>query len=98
MAARLGTKKRPAVLRVPNEDRALEVLALAQHHGWQCLVGVEADRDEDVSDLEQLLRDHPVLTGRLNPSRPPKPTEFCPCDSGRKYKKCCGAEVSSTES
>ena len=28
--------------------------------------------------------------GRPAPVKPPRPNEFCPCGSGRKYKKCCG--------
>jgi len=86
---RLGTSKRPAIVRVRTQARAEEILSLCKPHGWQVIVGVEPDLDEDVSDVERLL--HPPepakvasSTGRNDP---------CPCGSGRKSKKCCGSNA-----
>ena len=85
----LGTSKKPAVVRVQTQARAEEMLSICDLHGWKVIVGLEPDQDEDVSDVERLL--HPpepakaaARHGRNDP---------CPCGSGRKYKKCCGANA-----
>jgi len=89
---KLGTSKHPAVVRVHTQARAEAILAMCDRHGWQVIVGVEPDKDEDVSDVERLL--HPPepikaapMAGRNDP---------CPCRSGRKYKKCCGLNAPAT--
>jgi SWIM/SEC-C metal-binding protein len=82
----LGTSKRPAIVRVQTQARAEEVVSTCERYGWQVIVGLEPDRDEDVSDVERLL--HP-----LEPAKAPSiagRNDPCPCGSGRKYKKCCG--------
>ncbi len=90
--AKLGTKKHPAVVRVHTMSQAEEIVSLCTGHGWQVIVGVEPDKPEDVSDFEKLLargQDAPAPA----PRQPPKisPNDYCPCRSGKKYKKCCGA-------
>jgi SWIM/SEC-C metal-binding protein len=92
--AKLGTKKHPAVVRVHTIEQAEEIVALCQSHGWQVIAGVETDVPEDISDVEKLLargEDAAPPAPRL----PPKisPNDYCPCKSGKKYKKCCGAAV-----
>jgi len=91
--AKLGSKKRPAMVRVQTVQKAQEILDLCNEHGWQVIVGVEEDKPEDLSDVERLLdpdikvsnppiiNDSPPKTGRNDP---------CPCGSGLKFKKCCG--------
>ncbi|HUE00465.1 MAG TPA: SEC-C metal-binding domain-containing protein [Bryobacteraceae bacterium] len=90
--AKLGTKKHPAVVRVGSTELAAEIVSLCQDHGWQVIAGVEPDQPEDISDVEKLLRrereaapDHPRLPPKISPN------DYCPCRSGKKYKKCCGA-------
>ena len=84
---KLGTKKRPAVVRVATQERAEEIVAICDANGWQVIVGIEPDEPENISDVERLqnppdpLRAEPT-TGRNDP---------CPCGSGNKFKKCCGA-------
>ncbi|NOZ10378.1 MAG: hypothetical protein GXP09_04985 [Gammaproteobacteria bacterium] len=84
--ARLGTKKNPAIVRVQTEARATEVASAFEEGGWKFILGIEPDKSENITDLEKLL--NPTLpttaqkTGRNDP---------CPCNSGKKYKKCCGA-------
>ena len=84
---KLGTKKRPAVVRVATQERAEEIMAICNAQGWQVVVGLEPDEPENISDIER-LRNPPVplrvepTTGRNDP---------CPCGSGNKFKKCCGA-------
>ena len=84
--ARLGSRKRPAIVRVQTEAHAEELVALCDAHGWQVIVGVEPDAPEDVSDVRKLLPPEPGI------ARPPPAVGRnapCPCGSGRKYKKCC---------
>ena len=88
---KLGTHKRPAVVRVRTVPKAEEIVSLCNKHGWQVIAGVEADMPEDTSDLETLLRAR-GNTASI-PRLPPKisPNDYCPCGSGKKFKKCCGA-------
>jgi SWIM/SEC-C metal-binding protein len=84
--ARLGSRKRPAIVRVQTAAHAAEIVAVCDAHGWQVIVGVEPDVPEDVSDVRKLLAPKqeivrsPPAVGR---------NARCPCGSGRKYKKCC---------
>ena len=83
--AKSGTEKNPVVLRVRSQQRAEEMAALCQKHGWKFIVGLEPDKPEDISDIDRLLNPPTPLvretrTGRNDP---------CPCGSGKKYKKCC---------
>jgi SWIM/SEC-C metal-binding protein len=83
--AKIGTEKRPAILRVQTPRRAQEVAALCTEHGVHYILGVESDKPEDISDLERAL----------SPPEPPRAAlkvgrnDPCPCGSGRKFKKCC---------
>jgi SWIM/SEC-C metal-binding protein len=89
--ARLGSDKRPAVVRVRTMHKGEEIVALCEKHHWKVIVGIEEDQPEDLSDVDFLLRaldGHPSAhreaprTGRNDP---------CPCGSGKKFKKCCAA-------
>jgi len=84
---RLGTEMRPASVRVRTEERRDEVAAVLAESGWQAHIEVDPEQPEDTTDMDILLSpQHPV-------SVPPKVgrNEPCPCGSGKKYKKCCGA-------
>jgi SWIM/SEC-C metal-binding protein len=85
----LGTSKKPAVVRVRTRARAEEILAICDRQGWKVIVGLEADQDEDISDVERLL--HPPEPAKV--AATPGRNDPCPCGSGRKYKKCCGANT-----
>lgn len=82
--SKLGSKEKPAVVKVRTQQKAQEIIALCNSKGWQVIVGIEPYEDEDISDVERLLH-------------PPKPIKSekidrnvaCPCGSGKKYKKCC---------
>jgi SWIM/SEC-C metal-binding protein len=89
--AKLGTDKRPAVVRVQSTEAAREIFGLAQERGWKVIVGVEPDQIEDLSDLHKLMRTEPKP--EVKPRLPPKISgnDYCPCRSGKKFKKCCGA-------
>jgi SWIM/SEC-C metal-binding protein len=84
--AKLGSDKRPAVVRVQTMPKGEQVVALCEKHHWKVIVGIGPDQPEDLSDIELLLRD---------PARePPAPrigrNDYCPCGSGKKFKNWCG--------
>ena len=84
--AKLGSDKRPAVVRVQTQKRAEEILSICDRNGWKVIIGLEPDKPENIADVERLLR----------PSGPARPAfkvgrnAPCPCGSGLKYKRCCG--------
>ena len=88
--AKLGTHQHPAVVRVRSLEEAEEIVRLSEERGWKVIVGVEPDQIENVSDLRKLMRieESPEVKPRL----PPKVNgnDYCPCRSGKKFKKCCG--------
>ena len=84
--AKLGTQKRPAVVRVQTEERMKEVASICEENGWIFTIGLEPDKPEDITDLEILLNPPKTITAEKKIGR----NELCPCGSGKKYKKCCG--------
>lgn len=89
--AKLGSDNRPAVVRVRSMEEAQEITGLAQERGWKVIVGVEPEELEDLSDLRKLM--HAEGKPEAKPRLPPKinGNDYCPCRSGKKFKKCCGA-------
>lgn len=84
---KLGSVGRPAVLRVRSMEKAKEVMALCQERGWKVVVGIEPEEPEDLRDLERLLAPPAPVQAKTQPGR----NDPCPCGSGRKFKRCCGA-------
>jgi SWIM/SEC-C metal-binding protein len=83
--ASIGTRKKPAIVRVQTEERAQRVLEFCQDNEIVVIVGLEPDKPEDITDVERaILSREPARTapkiGRNDP---------CPCGSGKKFKKCC---------
>ena len=95
--AKLGSHKRPAVVRVRSKKGAEGIVSFAQQRGWKVIVGVEPDQIEDLSDLHKLMRTE--AEPEAKPGLPPKISgnDYCPCRSGRKFKKYCGASITSPE-
>ena len=86
--AKMGTEKRPIIVRVQTEERGLYVAERCAERGWHYIIGLEPDKPEDISDLEKALNPPaPVQSEKVSRNDP------CPCGSGKKYKKCCGAGV-----
>jgi SWIM/SEC-C metal-binding protein len=85
--AKLGSVKRPAILRVQSQERAAELAEICDRYGWIYVIGVEPDKAEDTSDLDRLL--NPPTPVRTQPQ--PGRNDPCPCGSGKKYKRCCGS-------
>jgi SWIM/SEC-C metal-binding protein len=88
--AKLGTDKKPAVVRVGSEARAQEIMRICNENGWQVIVGIDPDEPENISDVKKLLNRR-----KMGPTTyGPNPTkvglnDYCPCGSGLKYKNCC---------
>jgi SWIM/SEC-C metal-binding protein len=84
--AKLGTEKRPIIVHVRTEERGRYVAEQCALRGWHYIIGFEPDKPEDISDLEKALNPPvPVQSEKIGRNDP------CPCGSGKKYKKCCGA-------
>jgi len=84
---KLGSAKRPAILRVQSQERAAELAEICDGHGWIYVIGVEPHETEDISDLDRLL--NPTTPARVQAQ--PGRNDPCPCGSGKKYKHCCGS-------
>ncbi len=84
--AKLGTTKKPIIMRVQSEERARQVTAICAEHEWIYIIGFEPDKPEDISDLEKALnpQPQPQKSEKIGRNAP------CPCGSGKKFKKCCG--------
>jgi SWIM/SEC-C metal-binding protein len=83
----LGSKKKPIVVRVQTQERAAEIAAICNKHGWYFVAGVEPHKPEDTSDLERALNPPRPTRAEKEPGR----NDPCPYGSGKKYKRCCGA-------
>jgi SWIM/SEC-C metal-binding protein len=86
-ALKLGSKGLPAEISVQTEARQSEVEALLADNKWTGNVVVNADESENIKDLEFLQGNVVVSVSSKNIGR----NDPCSCDSGKKYKKCCGA-------
>ncbi len=83
-----GTKKYPLELQVTSEKRKLEVEALLAEH--QLFANISVDKSENAEEsieaLTTILNKSTTVIVEKTPSR----NDPCSCDSGKKYKKCCG--------
>ena len=83
---KLGTQKNPAVVNVKTKKRMKEVTSIFEKNGWKYTIELERNKPEDITDLEILLNwPKPKEAGKKVGRNEP-----CPCESGNKYKKCCG--------
>ena len=85
-AAKLGTEKNPAVVRVQTKKRMKEVAQIFEKNAWKHIIELEPDQPEDIADLEILLNPPKTVVAEKKIGR----NDPCPCGSGKKYKKCCG--------
>lgn len=83
--ARLGTEKRPAVLRVQTRERADEIIELCEREGIHYILAIESGESEDISDVDRALNPPEPLRSSPTVGR----NDPCPCGSGMKFKKCC---------
>jgi SWIM/SEC-C metal-binding protein len=82
---KLGSTKRPLILRVQDESKIGDILEICNKNNWRCIIGCEPDKPEDLSDLKKLLQPPEKKQPRLKIGR----NELCPCGSQKKFKKCC---------
>lgn len=54
--ARLGSTKRPLVLRVATDETAMVAVGICEQNGWHYVLGMEPDEPEDLRDLARALR------------------------------------------
>ena len=88
--AKLGTKKRPAIVHVETEARAAEIMQICESHGWQVIVGIEPGNPENIADVQKLLNQSSgSFSAGTERVRPVSGNDYCPCGSGLKFKKCC---------
>ena len=89
--AKLGSDKRPAVVRVRTMPKGEQIVVLCEKHRWKVIVGIEPDQPEDLSDIDLLLRG-PVAEPPAHRAAPKiGRNAYCPCRSGKKFKNCCAA-------
>jgi SWIM/SEC-C metal-binding protein len=84
--AKSGSKRNPLILRIADESKAQLVAEICSENDWQFILGIEPDQKEDLSDLERKL--NPPVRHEVRKIGRNKP---CTCGSGKKLKKCCGA-------
>ena len=84
--AKLGSEKRPVIVRVQTEEKGREIATLCAEHGWHYIVLFEPTSPEDTSDMDKLLNQLVPIKAPASPGR----NDPCPCGSGKKYKRCCG--------
>ncbi len=77
--AKLGSDKRPVRATVQTMERAQEILALCDSHGWKAVVGVEPYQPEDIAEVERLLNPPAPASAAAMPGR----NEPCSCGSGK---------------
>jgi len=85
-AAKAGTEALPLQVIVNSEERAEAIQALATEHELIVAITVDANKDENTTELDVWIN-KPVTT-RFE--KKPERNEPCVCGSGKKYKKCCG--------
>jgi SWIM/SEC-C metal-binding protein len=83
--AKLGSEKNPLILRLVDESKVDEISTICDERGWHFILGIEPDKEEDLTDLERKLNP-PIHRETTKIGR----NEPCGCGSGKKYKKCCG--------
>ncbi|GAA4872519.1 PBPRA1643 family SWIM/SEC-C metal-binding motif protein [Ferrimonas pelagia] len=85
-AAKLGTAENPLNLIVNSTERQAEIEALLAEHQLMANIELNADAQEEITQLDTLLNKPQTTTFDKTPSR----NDPCSCGSGKKYKKCCG--------
>ena len=85
-AAKVGTEDQPLTLIVNSEARQLEVAQTVSDHSLFANISVDGTVAENIVELDTILNKPKTTTFEKTPNR----NDPCSCDSGKKYKKCCG--------
>ena len=75
---KLGSQKRPIIVKVRTQKRAAQVSQICDENGWHFIMGLEPI--EDITDLKRALKEKQTQADVYAP---------CLCGSGKKYKFCC---------
>jgi uncharacterized protein YecA (UPF0149 family) len=95
----LGSEKKPVRVTIDSDYAADRVEMLCEMMDVYSEVTVDPRAEEYMDEffyvLDDYLEENPELADFLMQESKPltnpqlKPNFFCPCDSGKKYKKCC---------
>ena len=82
-------RRKHIIIRVRTEKRAAEIIDACEARGFNSVIfGIEPDKPEDISDFKKYV----LPVAPIPKTRTPHPNDFCPCESGRSYRKCCGRD------
>ena len=84
-SAKHGTKKHPISITVTSEARKAEVEAELKEKEIYANITLDAEGEENLSELEVVLNKPTTVVLEKTPNR----NDPCSCGSGKKYKKCC---------
>ncbi|CCK75125.1 MAG: SEC-C domain-containing protein [Oleispira antarctica] len=84
-ATKHGSKKYPIAITVTNEARKAEVEEQLKALELFANITLDADGEENISELDVLLNKPTTVVLEKTPNR----NDPCSCGSGKKYKKCC---------
>ena len=84
-----GSKKYPLELTVTSDQRREEIEAILKENDLYASIAIDTNEDaeENIFDLTGILNKPKTQTVEKTPNR----NDPCHCNSGKKYKKCCGA-------
>lgn len=83
---RLGTNELPLTLTLSCESRRAEIEQLLNEHQLEANITIDENAAENISELTILIDKPSPKSSEKTPGR----NDPCSCDSGKKYKKCCG--------
>jgi SWIM/SEC-C metal-binding protein len=81
-----GSEVAPLSLVVTTEERKAEIEAILAEHILFATIEVDAEKEENITELDVVLNTPKTIIVEKTPSR----NDPCSCGSGKKYKKCCG--------
>jgi len=85
-AIRLGSAENPLSLTVTSESRNAEIELLLAEHKLIANITIDDAAEENINELTAIIDTPTTTTFEKTPGR----NDPCSCDSGKKYKKCCG--------
>ena len=83
---RLGSQDNPLTLTLNDEIRREDIQALLDEHELVANITVDTDAVENINELTAIIDTPSTTTFEKTPGR----NDPCSCNSGKKYKKCCG--------
>ena len=83
---KLGTENNPLTLVVTSDEKKIEVERLVAENGLFANITIDSGIDENINELNAILNKPTTTTFDKTPNR----NDPCSCNSGKKYKRCCG--------